>query len=100
MKLHKGYCYTLLSKGLGYELKKYKGYYFNIKNIKFDAFKSEMFGWQLNWSGMMIKHYNTLKELKNDTESINKVINAIENEKLKPMSIYFKLMKEVEQCNI
>lgn len=58
-------CKTKLVKlGEKPHFEKYKGYCTNIEGLEFDIFKTKMFGWQLNYKGVMVYHFDKLNELK------------------------------------
>lgn len=99
IKLKRDTCYCLMVRGFfEYFLESYKGYSFTLNNIKFDICNSK-FGWQINWQGMMIKHYGKLKELKAEILKDNNFINLLEQikqGKIQPNPRYIKLIKELE----
>ena len=79
-------------------LKKYNGYDFVYKGIILEVFKNDWEEWQLNWCGAMIASYKTLKELKEDfvkNEKIKKLIDDINNFKIKANSDYVRLINEL-----
>ena len=104
IKLKKSICYSLFIKGAwtrDYFLKSYKGYNFIIDNIKFDIFKGQ-YGWQVNWQGLLIENYETLKKLKNAILEDRRFINLIEQikqGKIQPNPKYLELINQMEAKN-